>query len=470
MKKNLPVFLFLFFIFFIFGCNSTTNVSQTTQTGQVLFISDLHFTPFSDPTVFDRLVNRTAEEWEDIFRSTPLNWGDYGQGTTAWLFLSIMENLKTRAAQADFVVFLGDVLAHHYKRDFYKLYGCEDRTALEAFIYKTYQFFYLSINKALPDKKIIFTPGNNDYYCGDYEIQPNGKFLADLAKLSSEYLDLGTDDQSAYNLTFPKGGYYKMNFPGRPGQEIIVLNNIFYSSNYSNACGSEPDEIAGWEELEWLKNQLETARKENRRVWLMQHIPLGLNIFGTVSKHLKNGRIDQALNFWQDDFAIAMQTILTQYSDVITATFSGHTHQDDIRVDAEKGLFTKIVPSLSPVFDNNPGYILASYSADDMSILDYQVIYLDIEQYKNATFGQEQWLAEYGYLATYGIQGVNTCSLDYLHQLYQDQIDLKDKYETLYDVSNTTNDPMPNADSFQAYWCGQSEWLAGGFMDCFDGR
>ena len=452
------------------GCSDGSDDSQSGGSGQILFITDLHFDPYSEPSAFPRLDAQGHEEWKGVFLDTPLNWGAYGKGTTPWMFFSILDQLKAKASRADFVVFLGDTLAHNFDQSYFTLSASQDRARMQAFTLKTYRFFYESLAEALPGKTIVFALGNNDYYCGDYQIQPSGPLLADLSGLASSHLNLSAEDRAAFDQTFPRGGYYAMDFPAHPHLRLIVLNAVFFSAYYSNRCGSEPDTSPGQEELEWLHSQLEDARQSGRLVWLMLHIPPGLNIFGTINDHLVDGRIEEVDDFWREEFGSGIRILMREYSDVLAASFSGHTHQDDFRAAADSPVFDKIVPALSPVFANNPGFVLVSYDSADPYKLDYRTFYMDLTANRHSPFHRETWLAEYGYQSTYQVGELGYDSLSLLHQLTYEQADIRRTFEGFYDVSNAANEPMSDPDHFQAYWCGQSFWSAAEFLGCYNSR
>lgn len=449
------------------GCGGGSEDSASPAPAKILFISDVHLDPLGDPALFSELDTRPAQEWREILSRTPFDWGAYGEETTPWMFFSMLDRIQEVGAQADFVVFLGDLLAHNFEQKYCDLAGSCDAARLHAFILKAYHFFYESLGRAVPGKKIIFTLGNNDYDCGDYEIQPSGPLLAGLSPLVSNHLELSAEEQSSYDETFPRGGYYSLSFPGRSNLRLIVLNAVFFSVNYTNNCGFEPDTAPGQSQLEWLENQLEETRRAGEQAWLLLHIPPGLDIYSTIHDHLHQGGMDGADSLWREEFGRAMQALLSRYADTTAALFSGHIHRDDFRL-GPAGVFGKIFPALTPVYGNNPAFALLSFAAEEGHDLDYSIYYLDLPANQDKPYGNEQWRQEYRFKPEYGLGGMSFDSLLILHQTMANDSGPRQSYEEFYDVSNEAAQPMPDPDRFRAYWCGQSEWLEADFLACWN--
>ncbi|MBW1865424.1 MAG: hypothetical protein JRI64_07320, partial [Deltaproteobacteria bacterium] len=62
------------------GCGDSSSNGSTRGTVPLVIISDIHFTPFYDPDLFDDLVNFPVEQWASIFQTSsitePLLWGN----------------------------------------------------------------------------------------------------------------------------------------------------------------------------------------------------------------------------------------------------------------------------------------------------------------------------------------------------------------------------------------------------------
>lgn len=75
-----------------------------------------------------------------------------------------------------------------------------------------------------------------------------------------------------------------------------------------------------------------------------------------------------------------------QYQEIITGSFYGHIHKDELRFISDFSGDSKIIgfylvgPSISPVFDNNPGFHVFNYDAPTTVLLDFETYYLDLAE------------------------------------------------------------------------------------------
>jgi sphingomyelin phosphodiesterase acid-like 3 len=157
------------------GTTDTTNNSFP-----VVVVSDVHFDPFYDPSLFPALVDADVSEWENIFKTstitTPSTWGsDANYPLLALALASIRQN----KGGSPLIIFTGDILVHHFSQTFYSLYGSQDVPAMQAFADKTVAFFMNQLKLSAPDLPIMFTLGNNDSYA-DYVVDSN--FLSNTAE------------------------------------------------------------------------------------------------------------------------------------------------------------------------------------------------------------------------------------------------------------------------------------------------
>jgi len=73
--------------------------------------------------------------------------------------------------------------------------------------------------------------------------------------------------------------------------------------------------------------------------------------------------------------------LLRDYATNIQASFSGHTHGDSYRVVANGGIAAvveKVTPSISPVFGNDPSFLLFSYDRRTGDMMDFSKWYLSV--------------------------------------------------------------------------------------------
>ena len=140
-RHVLPV-LAILFVFLAAGCSSDSSGTSTESKLPLVIISDVHFTPFYDTTIFNDLVNSPVEEWADIFqRSSVTELSSWGQETNYPLLRRALDAASRSIGEGQAVIFPGDILAHNFPETFFELYGEEDREALRSFVYKTVVFF-----------------------------------------------------------------------------------------------------------------------------------------------------------------------------------------------------------------------------------------------------------------------------------------------------------------------------------------
>ena len=94
------------------------------------------------------------------------------------------------------------------------------------------------------------TLGNDDSYCGDYMIEPVGPFLKMFAAAWEPLISPG---QTSGRLPeHVLAGRLLHDGPARARRiRLVVLNSVFFSVNYENACGrstqtpARPAPVAG---------------------------------------------------------------------------------------------------------------------------------------------------------------------------------------------------------------------------------
>src|ERR1035437_5788506 len=116
-------FLVLVTICLICGCSSGTTNNSTANNYPVVAFSDIHFSPFYDPSLFQQLVTNDSSEWARIFKTssitTPSAWG---KDTNYPLLVLALSNIKQNLGASPLVIFTGDLLGHGIPQLFYPRY------------------------------------------------------------------------------------------------------------------------------------------------------------------------------------------------------------------------------------------------------------------------------------------------------------------------------------------------------------
>jgi hypothetical protein len=151
-----------------------------------------------------------------------------------------------------------------------------------AFLLKTVDFIALEFRKRFAESKILITPGNNDQYCQDYSIEANGPFLGDTAERAR---NLAKEGQQ-FSASWKSLGSYRVEHPTLHGLRILSLNTIFWSARYRQfsrwLCSGQfhgPGRSA----------ELAEAEQSHEKVWLMFHIPPGID--GWATTHHRDGAV-----------------------------------------------------------------------------------------------------------------------------------------------------------------------------------
>lgn len=425
----------------------------SAASGRFLSFSDLHFNPFYDQSLAPQLAQADAAQWESIFAtSSKTTLPSYGQESNYPLFTSLLASMRQVEPQPDFILFSGDLLAHHFSERYAQATGDSSQAGLESFIAKTVDFFARTVDQYFPRTPVYLCLGNNDAYAGDYRIIPQGEFLKDSAQLLAERFFESSANQSAFQEQYPLGGYYAVELPGGESTRLLVLDTNFFSVNYpqeqmTRAAGYDP----GLRELNWLERQLDQARDQGQKVWLMAHIPPGVNVYNTLHEAGNTlYHLDQVPGFWRETYRQKFVELLNSHAASIAAVFSGHTHMDDFRLSYlddqanRPALLIHINPAVSPQFGNNPAFKLFEYRPGSLELLDYTTYYVDVGQEGIASQGSTaSWSREYSFRQAYGRQAITPLELDAIYRGLEWDQGLQDKYMLYYRVSDTEHPFKP---------------------------
>jgi hypothetical protein len=435
-------------------------------TGTFAVISDIHFDPF-DPEGLAKTLAVT-EDWMAAFTALPPGpASQYGKDTNHVLLASALATVAKAAANADFAIVPGDLLSHGFEEDTAKALGVPLGSASQqAFAQRTTIFVAEALGDALAGKPLIVALGNNDSDCGDYEIEPGGDYLAATRETARKLVgaDLVAPD---FDTTYAAGGYYAARHPTVANTLILVVNDILWSERYQNACGTD-GLAAGKAQMDWLKMTLAAQKAAGRRVWMVHHIPWGIDPYST--EHSKAATCPaRIVPFMKQDFAAAFVDLLQEYADIIDSSISGHVHFDDYRLlldDAGRPLeIDKVVPAISPIFGQNPGFQMFSYDVATGRPTDFSTIYLANLPDLSATVPGD-WRESYVFSKAYGLPGYTVEAVAALWNGLSQGGRIRDAYLGHYNVGHGT---LAAADlkgyacaiafldpqSYSACWCGE---------------
>ncbi len=399
----------------------------------VLMVSDIHFEPFADPGKVARLAGAPASQWKAILagpasparaeRFAALQKSCHAKGvdTSYTLFASSLGAMRGDAAGAQFILLSGDLMSHKFSCKYAALFPNATEASYREFAVKTVDFVMDELRGALPGVPVYAALGNNDSGCEDYKLDPNGAFLADLAPTVTA--DVPEPERAQALKDFAAGGYYSVSLPApMEHTRLLTIDDVFMSKKYET-CGGKPDPAAAAAQIAWLKEQLEKAQSEHERVWVMSHIPPGVDPYSTISKFRNVCAGQKPEMFLSSE---ALPDAMAEFGDTIKLAIFAHTHMDELRLlePASPGgdagpVALKIVPSITPVDGNNPSFVVARVDPATAAMTDYEVIAASNQTGPNQTGPNQAGVdmkcgEEYDFDKTYDETGFTAASLEKL--------------------------------------------------------
>ncbi|HEX2835093.1 MAG TPA: metallophosphoesterase [Thermoanaerobaculia bacterium] len=420
----------------------------SARAGTFLSLSDVHFDPFADPTLVAKLEAADVAEWEAILDSSAVKtFSTYGSDINDPLFRSAVGEMQKQLPSPAFVLLSGDFLAHGFQKSYQQYATDKSQAAYTAFVTKTIAYVAGVLRKAYPGVRIYPTLGNNDSDCGDYAVAPDSTFLANFRDVWSPIVA-----SRSFDRRFPTGGYYHADVPSLDGVRIIALNTNFFSTNYKNPCGT-PGPDPGLRQLAWLDDELRLARVEGKRVWLLFHIPPGIDVYDTAEYGGACPDV-KVQTFWKDEYQQRYLRITAAHRGTIAGSFAGHTHQDEFRI--VTGDFIHITPSVTPVFGNNPAFEIVEVDRKGQ-LAGYTAWHLP----NVAT----PWAREYSFDDAYAKSNYDTASLMEIAHAIGTDSDTRTRYFG-YLSSGAPKSTAGALAAWQSYWCGLRTLNVNAFTPC----
>lgn len=371
----------------------------------VLMVSDIHFDPFHDPAKAAQLRDADTSRWEAILSSpdTPTQAADFarlqsacnakGMDTDWKLLTASFKAEQQRLPHPFFITVSGDLMVHQFDCRFRNTGGPKDEAAYAAFASKVIAFVAGELRKAFPGTPVYIALGNNDSGCMDYHEDAYSEFLKADGRVVAE-TSHGKTEREQVAREFSAQGNYTMHLPGAMHRtKLVVMQDVFESARY-RTCKGAADEAQAKAQISWLRAELAKAREKKEPVWVMAHIPPGVDTYSTVNQHRDVCKGDAPVTFLSSN---ALGEVLDEYADVVKLAIFAHTHMDEVRLfRGPRGEFApgKLVPSISPVNGNHPAFTIAEVNPATATLTDYSVT-VSIDNTGAA------WSEEYRYSKTY---------------------------------------------------------------------
>jgi len=355
-----------------------------------LWISDIHADPFYG------VANSYRGQHATCKRSCPLQMpcttnygkrdadekpmGSYGCDPPIALWESALKAASREAAGAEFVLFTGDAVRH--KQD-ELLNPAENVTNIIGDI----SALLVDNFPEYPNEKLVLGTLGNDDTPHNYEIyvtdmrRPN-PWLEKVSRRLEHVNAMGSERKDEYEY----GGFFKAKVGGLT---VLSINTLMYSVKHKPMFPAYPDPFG---QFEWLRAELQEAHFANEHVWIVGHIPPGLETYGFAP-------------LWQEKYLIAYLNIVQDpiLGAVIKAQLFGHVHADEVRIlpQAPMGAGPMLlVGAVSPIYYENPSFRLMEYDEDSGALLNVKVFWANLSESYN-TSEDLHWSFGYDFLGSY---------------------------------------------------------------------
>jgi hypothetical protein len=369
-----------------------------------LFVSDIHL----DPT------GKNAN-------------GKFGQDSNPELFDSAIAEMQRRDPDPPVVVVDGDFLSHILN----------SKLAVP-----TIRLIARRFSRAFPRAQFILALGNEDSNCGDYRIPAGTTFLREVAD-AWEPLVNRNNAAPHFRETFVRNGFYETRLP-LVGVRAIVLDDVFWSPRYQNACGGSEQPA-----LSTIRSLNAAFRERPQKTWVFMHIPPGVDAFSTA--HLAQGLV--VVPFLNARAKDAFINMVANPAHRVTLIVTSHTHKFSFRLlsDGRNAVPDLSIPSVSPIFYNAPSFLTLHVNAAGTIVAAD-----DWTQLSN------RW-ADRGGIATLGMPDISVTSIRDLQRRLAEDSELRSTFAMLY---NGGAPPEITSANWRIYWCASTELTSSRFRAC----
>ena len=371
-----------------------------------LFVSDIHLDPNS---------HRRGP--------SPL-----GADSDLALFDSALAEMHRVDPNPPVVVVGGDELAHNF--------DWPHAAATMAFI--AHRF-----DETFPNAQFVMTLGNEDSSCGDYQVAPHSAFLQSIVRSWGPLVNR-RGAAPGFASTFPHDGFYVARLP-IAGVRAVIVDDVFWSPRY-RSCTPDGDPSAS--ALGELKHALHGSTD---RTWIVLHIPPGIDAYSTA--HLAHRLV--VVPFLDPGPRAAFEGLVVDPASRVTLVIAAHTHKFAYRIagSAARPVPMLLLPSISPIFANAPGFLTAGVDPDGTLA--------NVDSY---AFDGTGWHALGGF-PSLGVDRFTGAALVDLHRRLAHDTALRERFASLYQGGAK---PEIDASNWPTYWCAATSYSATAFRACDD--
>ncbi|XP_068085178.1 cyclic GMP-AMP phosphodiesterase SMPDL3A [Anabrus simplex] len=255
--------------------------------------------------------------------------------------------------------------------------------------------------------------------------------------------------------TFEKGGYYSIELKMNKLRIVVLNTNLFRE---------DVNDLGQWE---WLENKLRKSHSSKGLVYLVGHVPPGVD-------ERKSGQFTTSHSSYSyhPHFNMKYLELVRNHADIIMGQFFGHLHSDSFRVVyGNKGhpvSWMFIAPSVTPrrmyhSGANNPGLRLYKFDSDTGQVLDYVQYYLDLVAANERDTAE--WQVEYNFTSYYGQREVSPHSLNELAQSFNEPSGGK-FFDRYHRANSVRLPPVCDANCVHRHYCAITRLDFNDFRSC----
>lgn len=432
-----------------------------------LSISDVHFDPFATCEtqntndvcpIVTALMAAEVNQWPAVFEQySSKKLAGYGTDTNYALLLSSLAEMRmlNDHYHPQFMLLIGDYLAHNFQQKYMLYSGNTSQQGYQSFVKKTMQFLTDEFHATLPTLPIYPVIGNNDSYRGDYISDPNGAFYRDTADAWLVFF-ANPINRLKFLQNFRYAGYYAVMPTSNSQARVLILNSVLFSMHAKGENIADAAEA----QLSWLHQQLSQAQSLRQSVWLVFHIPVGIDAYNT-------SMTGTTTSFWQMPYTQTFLSLVNQYSSTITGIFTSHLHMDGFELlnSSAGATLDSFTPSIAPSSGNNPGIKVFQYNHLSFVLNDFITYYLPLDNASTDT-NKQSWQQLYDFNAIFQPQCQQCLLINGMHQLQKNN-SLVSRFVQYFAVGTST-EPISKPVNWPYYWCSISHFTVSDFQKCVD--
>lgn len=240
---------------------------------------------------------------------------------------------------------------------------------------------------------------------------------------------------------------------------VITLNTVPYSPSHLPDTSNQEDPFG---QFEWLDTTLAELQSAGQFAYIAGHIAPIVDSYGGNPQ-------------WHVKYILKYKKIVGKYADVVKAQFFGHVHSIEFRVPAalDEGagddsfqlLPMYISGSISPLFGNNPSFMVWDFDPETYDVLDYAVYGSDIAE----SAPQLDWKLLFRASDAYGLRSLSLDELSSFVQRAQQNVTLLERYFWYMKALSPNAPPCTDLSCHAKTFCTLKWWTTKGeFLACMD--